>query len=744
MASDTDTGGNGAPERLGKYQIRRTLGRGAMGIVYEGFDPVIERRVAIKTVALDAAADPETAEALERFKREAQAAGRLTHPNIVGVYDYGETENLAYIVMEFVEGETLKALLDRGERFALADTASLMRALLDGLAYSHAQGVIHRDIKPANVMVTPEKRVKLADFGIARIESSSLTQAGTMIGTPAYMSPEQFMGQPVDARTDIYSTGVLLYQLLTGEKPFEGSVTSIMHKVLNTEPPRPSALAVAATPALDAVVARAMAKRPDDRYATAAAFAAALETALGAGTAGEATENLGEATLIAPRAPAAAPDPTETTAAQAAPASGPAPSPAASAPRRGGRLPLLAGVAVAALLIAGGGAWWVTRSSAPQHAASPTSAHPATASEKPSGPGGAAPAQPASTTPAGSGSGSGSGSAPSSTSTSSGTSSTSKASAGSAPSQSASANPGSGNSGSAPAAESAAASSHVTTTTKATTPPAAPAQPAQAAVHAQTPPGATASPSSGQTSTPAAAAAAQPSSPTGSQIRGTLASALQDVPCALLNGTVDQGGQNTSVTLAGMIGSTERDALKSALAAPPVTVQSHVRSFTGPYCGVISAIRPFTELFPAAGSSGGELSLALAHGATRLKAGQLIVIHLGLPDYAAHLQVDYISSNGAIYPLYPESAAQKAALSPGQDLVLGSPDTKGGPRWAVGAPFGRDMILAIAASEPIGAAPRTNATVGSFLPQLRKSLAALKQQGADVSAAGLLVETVPK
>ena len=232
------------PDTIGKYELRQLLGKGAMGIVYEGFDPIIGRRLAIKTVRLPDQEDSEAQDALARFKREAQAAGRLTHPNIVGVFDYGETPEVAYIVMEFVEGTALKKLLDRNERFPLAEIVRMMRALLAGLQYSHERGVVHRDIKPANVMLTPSGEIKIADFGIARIESSSLTQAGTMMGTPSYMSPEQFMGQTVDSRSDIYSAGVVLYQLLTGEKPFDGGLTAIMHKVLHTEAPPPSALSV--------------------------------------------------------------------------------------------------------------------------------------------------------------------------------------------------------------------------------------------------------------------------------------------------------------------------------------------------------------------------------------------------------------------------------------------------------------------------------------------------------------------
>src|SRR5580658_2340354 len=199
-----------AVESMGKYEIRRQLGRGAMGIVYEGFDPVIERVVAIKTVRLPEVDDEETAEEIARFRREAQAAGRLSHPNIVGVYDYGETTELAYIVMEFVDGPPLKSYLDKNERFPLPRIVQIMDDLLTGLQFSHERGVVHRDIKPANLMLTRSGQAKIADFGIARIESSSMTQAGTVLGTPAYMSPEQFLGhaQSAEHRSAVAVTNI--------------------------------------------------------------------------------------------------------------------------------------------------------------------------------------------------------------------------------------------------------------------------------------------------------------------------------------------------------------------------------------------------------------------------------------------------------------------------------------------------------------------------------------------------------
>ncbi len=320
---------------LGKYQIRRQLGRGATGVVYEGWDPIIARRVAIKTVRLPDTSEPETAEALARFRREAQAAGGLIHPNIVSVFDYGETGELAFIVMEFVDGPPLKTLLDRQERFEPAHTVRIMQDLLAGLQFSHERGVVHRDIKPANVMLNSSGQAKIADFGIARIESSAMTQAGTVLGTPASMSPEQLTGQVVDARSDIYSAGVLLYQLLTGERPFDGSLSAIMHKALNTEPPLPSQLSVTCPPAFDAVVRRAMAKRPEQRYPSAAAFAAALRDA--ASGPGEPAREAEATTIVAPR-----------------------PIPAASAGRRS-PMPIIAVAVFVLLVLSGGGAWWLLR-----------------------------------------------------------------------------------------------------------------------------------------------------------------------------------------------------------------------------------------------------------------------------------------------------------------------------------------------------------------------------------------------
>lgn len=268
------------PDKLGKYQIRGELGRGAMGIVFDAWDPTIERRVALKTVRRDQLERGEAKELLDRFKREAQAAGRLSHPNIVSVYEYGEDEGTAFIAMEFIQGQELKDYFDRNERFSLPQVGRIMSELLDALAQAHAHGIVHRDIKPANIFILAGGQIKVGDFGIARIESSSLTQAGSVLGTPAYMSPEQFMGQAVDGRSDLFSAGVILYQFLTGEKPFTGQLTTIMHKVLKEDPIAPSELNVRVPAAFDPVIRKALAKRPDDRFQNAREFSAALQAAV--------------------------------------------------------------------------------------------------------------------------------------------------------------------------------------------------------------------------------------------------------------------------------------------------------------------------------------------------------------------------------------------------------------------------------------------------------------------------------
>lgn len=267
------------PKKLGKYQITRELGRGAMGVVYEAFDPQIERTVAIKTILKSSVDKSETEEAFSRFRREARAAGRLSHPKIVAIYEYGEDDDMAFIVMELIRGKELKDYFDREDSFSLHDGVRIVLQILDALDYSHSHGVVHRDIKPANILITRDGKIKIADFGIAKIDSSLLTQAGAVMGTPTYMPPEQFMGTEVDQRADIYSTGVILYQFLTGLRPFTGGVISVMHQVINQEPIPPSQINPNVPVQLDEVVKKAMAKKPENRYQNVAEFMAALKLA---------------------------------------------------------------------------------------------------------------------------------------------------------------------------------------------------------------------------------------------------------------------------------------------------------------------------------------------------------------------------------------------------------------------------------------------------------------------------------
>ena len=327
--------------QLGKYEIRRELGRGAMGVVYEAYDPMIKRRVALKTIRPDQLAGEHTDDVVARFRREAQAAGRLSHPNIVSIYDCDEDAGTWFIAMEFVDGRDLKERFAADERFRSADIERIMTQILAALDYSHRMGVVHRDIKPANVFILADGTVKVADFGIAHIESSNLTQVGTVVGTPNYMSPEQIMGLPVDGRSDLFSAGVILYQFLTGERPFAGSSTTTMQKVLKEEPLPPSTLNVQLPPAIDAVVRKALAKRADERFGTAAAFSAALHAAMPAPAHGLAAADP-DATL--PNAAAATPPPAPPAAPPAATV--PTPIPPVAKPSQSVAIAVVAGIAV--------------------------------------------------------------------------------------------------------------------------------------------------------------------------------------------------------------------------------------------------------------------------------------------------------------------------------------------------------------------------------------------------------------
>jgi eukaryotic-like serine/threonine-protein kinase len=255
--------------KAGRYEIVGELGRGAMGVVYKAVDPVIGRTVAVKTIRLsEEGTGLSRPELLTRFQTEARAAGLLTHPNIVVVFDAGEEDGLYYITMELVEGKSLQALLDGGHAFPLPRTLRIMEQTCSALQFAHERNVIHRDIKPANLMLTPDDTVKVTDFGTAKIlQFGTVQQTAHVMGTPSYMSPEQVKGRAVDGRSDIFSLGVMLYEMVTGEKPFPGqNITTVIYKIVNEGPVPPRQIDPSIHPGISAVVMRALEKEPDQRY----------------------------------------------------------------------------------------------------------------------------------------------------------------------------------------------------------------------------------------------------------------------------------------------------------------------------------------------------------------------------------------------------------------------------------------------------------------------------------------------
>ncbi len=292
---------NTGTKRFGRYEVVAELGRGAMGVVYKARDPQIERLVAVKTVSMWGQEPDEEKEFRLRFTNEAQAAGRLHHSGIVGVFDVGENpeNNDPYIVLEYVSGETLNRVLGREKKLPLPTALQLAIEIADALEYAHAQGVVHRDIKPANILVTEDRHAKIADFGIAKLNLAHFTVPGRVLGTPAYMAPEQLSGEGCDGRSDLFSLGVILYVMVTGMSPFQGtSATTVCFKVANREPMAPSALDLNLPPQLDAVISKAMAKEPAERYQRGAEFAEDLRQLLQLYRPGSTTSSLQAVTAL--------------------------------------------------------------------------------------------------------------------------------------------------------------------------------------------------------------------------------------------------------------------------------------------------------------------------------------------------------------------------------------------------------------------------------------------------------------
>ncbi len=285
-------------QTVGRYEITGELGRGAMGVVYKALDPTIGRTVALKTMRLDVHG-LDAQEMVRRFQNEARAAGVLNHPNIVTIYDAGEQDGIFYIAMEFIEGTTLHELLAEKRVLATDEVLQLTRQICRGLDYAHSNGIVHRDIKPANIMITGNGTVKIMDFGIAK-SGGQVTNTGQVLGTPNYMAPEQVKGKQLDGRSDLFSLGVILYEMLTGEKPFVGqNVTTIIYKIVNENPITPRDLDVTVHPGLSAIVTKALAKAPDDRYQTGADLVRDLENYKLAGP----VRSGGTAAIPAPNAP---------------------------------------------------------------------------------------------------------------------------------------------------------------------------------------------------------------------------------------------------------------------------------------------------------------------------------------------------------------------------------------------------------------------------------------------------------
>jgi len=270
------------PQTIGRYQILSELGHGAMGSVYRAHDPTMDRTVAIKTILAAALTGPLAGEYRERFIREARAAGRLSHPGIVTVYDVNEQDGTPYLVMEFVAGRSLAAAMDAGERFSIDRIYELGQQVAEALGYAHRNGVVHRDVKPANILLAAPgpgevERAKLADLGVAKLTATQITTTGQLLGTPAFMPPEQFTGVPIDGRADLFSLGVILYWLATGDKPFAGdTITAVSYKIVHSEPAPPRRINPAVPVAMEKIIMKCLEKDPAVRYATGELLAADL------------------------------------------------------------------------------------------------------------------------------------------------------------------------------------------------------------------------------------------------------------------------------------------------------------------------------------------------------------------------------------------------------------------------------------------------------------------------------------
>ncbi len=354
------------PSRFGRYEVQRVIGRGAMGIVYLADDPVIGRQVAIKAIQAHAGLDPaEIKMRQDRFEREFRSAGTLSHPNVVTVYDVGQEGNVSFIAMEYVPGESLEEVFASERVLSFKEVADMLAQIASGLDYAHERSIVHRDIKPANILLTVQGQPKITDFGVAKLTTTSMTTTGMIIGTPMYMAPEQITGRPVVPASDQFALAVILYEMLTGERPFEAdNPTTVMYRIVHEQPVPPRQLNGRVPEGLDALVLRGLSKKVDERYPSCSALAAAVRGKLG--VAPEATgvpASEAEATLFLQRADLEAAAPVQPR--------------RETVPARGGRRVLLTAAAAVALAVGGWVAWQTLGSddaAAPAGEVTPTTA----------------------------------------------------------------------------------------------------------------------------------------------------------------------------------------------------------------------------------------------------------------------------------------------------------------------------------------------------------------------------------
>lgn len=661
--------------RIDKLEVQSTLGRGAMGIVYKAYDPFMDRTVAVKMLRTDVLDSDQREDFSRRFRGEAKAYGRLLHSNIVTCYSYNETESQAYIVMEYVEGKSLREHLDHGTRFSLPQVHEIMLQLLSALAYSHAHGVIHRDIKPANILLTIDGRIKVTDFGIARVEAAAATShTQHVVGSPSYMSPEQFSGRSIDARTDIYSTGLVLYELLTGERPFPNSdVSTALYNVLYSEPEAPSRRNAQISPQLDAVVLKSLQKDPDQRYRTAAAFIDDIDRCFAAcysasdpictDPSGDETRVMDDkhafnnlqrtqhrnlptteaepgASLYTPRAEERATTrfarPATSTAVKIdiEPSTKPIPSadaagvrtPIASSRRRTMISAALGVTGVAAALV-----WMVSSNRLPLFDSTVqerTQGQQVAIGDVPTRPDAAEPADKLDTT-----------------------------------------------------------KSAVTTDTT--------------------------SPIAGQT----ALGTAGGSTPTSASApdKQMIAAALQNLPCAYVAATT----RGPDVMLSGYVSSPKDVATAQQRVAemPGVRrVTADVRVVTRPYCDLLGLLHPLR------GTAPGTPIVPDEEHVMRFREGDALALELKTPPYEAYMYVDYFLLDGQVVHLLPNDLEKNNHLPAGQRTRIGEPGP-GKRHWEVSPPFGREMITIVASQEPLSLGERPEVeSAQDYLPAMQAAL----------------------